>query len=514
MYLFAIIAAAVGIALGYFLPGRVKTSTADYQDQVKKAHEEAEKIKTSAAEQFEHIKKNLDREESDLEETSAKSEEVIKNKEEIAEKRENRNRGLEGNLKGLKNEIQNIEKEYGEFSAKIIEKLSHVSGIDPAKALEQSRKELEKLITENKNGRLAAQVEEIKEDAPRHAKAIIQIVAQRLSTPSSVDKNSTMVTLKEDKFKGLFVGKGGTNILYFETLLPVAIIFNLDPQTIHVGGVNLLRRNIAKKAIDKMQILSKKTGKIDHEMIKKTIEEAEKEVMDICDKKGAEHLRMLEIDPKKVDPQLVNYFGRMYFRTSFGQNVIWHSTEMGYLARMISEQIGAEVTVATEGAFYHDIGKAIDHDVGGAHDDLSKEILEKYGYDPRIVHAAFAHHDKVPCIAPEDFIVKAVDAISAVRPGARQESVTNYFERIKQLEDTVASFAGVKKTYAISAGREVRVYVDTDKIGDDKMEGLAEGIAGKISEELSFPGIIKVNLIRYTKSTDYARESNKKPTRQ
>ena len=204
----------------------------------------------------------------------------------------------------------------------------------------------------------------------------------------------------------------------------------------------------------------------------------------------------------------------MYFRTSFGQNVIWHSTEMGYLARMISEQIGAEVTVATEGAFYHDIGKAIDHDVGGAHDDLSKEILEKYGYDPRIVHAAFAHHDKVPCIAPEDFIVKAVDAISAVRPGARQESVTNYFERIKQLEDTVASFAGVKKTYAISAGREVRVYVDNDKIGDDKMEGLAEGIAGKISEELSFPGIIKVNLIRYTKSTDYARESNKKPTRQ
>ncbi|MEK9166930.1 MAG: HDIG domain-containing metalloprotein [Patescibacteria group bacterium] len=514
MYILAIIAAAAGLGLGYFLPGRVKTSTADYQDQVKKAHEEAEKIKTSAAEQFEHIKKNLDREESDLEETSAKSEEVIKNKEEIAEKRENRNRGLEGNLKGLRVEIENIEKGYGEFSTKIIEKLSHVSGIDPKTALEQSRKELEKLITENKEGRLSAQAEEIKEDAPRHAKAIIQIVAQRLSTPSSVDKNSTMVTLKEDKFKGLFVGKGGTNILYFETLLPVAIIFNLDPQTIHVGGVNLLRRNIAKKAIDKMQILSKKTGKIDHEMIKKTIEEAEKEVMDICDRKGAEHLRLLEIDPKKVDPQLVNYFGRMYFRTSFGQNVIWHSTEMGYLARMISEQIGAEVTVATEGAFYHDIGKAIDHDVGGAHDDLSKEILEKYGYDPRIVHAAFAHHDKVPCIAPEDFIVKAVDAISAVRPGARQESVTNYFERIKQLEDTVASFAGVKKTYAISAGREVRVYVDNDKIGDDKMEGLAEGIAGKISEELSFPGIIKVNLIRYTKSTDYARESNKKPTRQ
>ena len=289
MYIFAIIAAAVGLALGYFLPGRGQTSTSDHQDLLKKAHEDAEKMKTSAVEQFEHVKKNLDREESDLEETSAKSEEVIKNKEEIAEKRENRNRGLEGNLKGLKNEIENIEKEYVEFSTKIIEKLSHVSGIDPAKALEQSRKELEKLITENKEGRLSAQAEEIKEDAPRHAKAIIQIVAQRLSTPSSVDKNSTMVTLKEDKFKGLFVGKGGTNILYFETLLPVAIIFNLDPQTIHVGGVNLLRRNIAKKAIDKMQILSKKTGKIDHEMIKKTTEKCLKgaeEILGVEKKSG------------------------------------------------------------------------------------------------------------------------------------------------------------------------------------------------------------------------------------
>lgn len=514
MYILAPILAVAGFALSYFLQGRGQLNVSDHQELIKKAHEDAEKMKETAREQFERIKKNLEREESDLEEISKKSEEVIKNKEEIAEKRENRNRGLEGNLKGIHNETEKIHAQYSEFGAKILEKLSQVSGIDTKTALEQSRKELEKLITENKEGRLAAQAEEVKEDAPRHAKAIIQIVAQRMSTPSSVDKNSTMVTIKEDKFKGLLVGKGGSNIMYFETLLPVAIIFNLDPKTIHVGGVNLLRRNIAKKAIDKMQILSKKTGKIDHEMIKKTIEEAEKEVMDICDRKGAEHLRLMEIDPKKVDPQLVNYFGRMYFRTSFGQNVIWHSTEMGFLARMIAEQIGAEVTVATEGAFYHDIGKAVDHDVGGAHDDLSKEILEKFNYDPRIVHAAFAHHDKVPCIAPEDFIVKAVDAISAVRPGARQESVTNYFERIKQLENTVASFAGVKKTYAISAGREVRVYVDNDKISDDKMEGLAENIAGKISEELSFPGIIKVNLIRYTKSTDYARENNKKPSRQ
>ncbi|MEK7146501.1 MAG: HDIG domain-containing metalloprotein, partial [Patescibacteria group bacterium] len=222
--------------------------------------------------------------------------------------------------------------------------------------------------------------------------------------------------------------------------------------------------------------------------------------------KGKAALKQLDLNSDELDPEMVNYVGRMYFRTSFGQNILGHSMEMAYLARLIAEQIGADVNVAMQAAFFHDIGKAIDHDIGGAHDDISKDILEKHNYDPRIVHAAYAHHDKVPCEAPEDFIVKAVDAISAVRPGARQESVTNYFERIKQLEDTVKGFEGIRKVFAMSAGREVRGMVDERQVKDDTMEDLAESIATRISEDLSFPGIIKVNLIRRTIATDHARE--------
>ena len=212
------------------------------------------------------------------------------------------------------------------------------------------------------------------------------------------------------------------------------------------------------------------------------------------------------IDHKTVDPEVVNFVGRLYYRTSYGQNIIHHSLEMAYAARIIAELIGADVETCMLAAFYHDLGKAIDHDIGGAHDDISKELLEKHGFNEKIVHAAYAHHDKVPCLSPPDFIVKAVDAISGARPGARMEAVTNYFERMKELTNLASSFNGVKKVLTMSAGREVRVMVNKDQIKDDGTQPLAEEIAKKISEELAFPGIIKVNLIRQTKSVDYAKE--------
>jgi ribonuclease Y len=504
--IFLIVAALAGVGLGFYLPGKSDIRPGEDKETLKKAREDADRIYNESKEQFEKSKKLLEQEEKDAMETLKKMEESLKQKEEIATRREQRNNSFKQNKDNLQNDISAAARATEDFTKKSIDILSKTSGINREEALEKTRENLEKLILEGKESTIKRYVEEVEEDSIKKAKAIIQCLIQRMGTPSSVDKNSTYVPVKDDKFKGLLIGKNGANIIYLESLLPVAVIFNIDPENILVGGINLLRRNIAKRAIEKMQLLVKKTGAITHEMIKKAVDESEKEIMAICDKKGLEALKIIGIDAKTVNPEMINYIGRMYFRTSFGQNIIWHSLEMGILARMIAEQIGANVQVAMEAAFYHDIGKAIDHDVGGAHDDLSKEILEKFGYDPRIVYAAFAHHDKVPCEAPEDFIVKAVDAISAVRPGARQESVSNYFERIKQLEDTAASFEGVRKTYAISAGREVRVIVDNDRIKDGDMEGLANNVAGKISEELSFPGIIKVNLIRMTRSSDYARE--------
>ena len=478
------------------------------RELLKNAEKEAQHVREDNREKIKAMQRALEAEEKSMEESFEKMESVIGQKEEILNRKEERNKAAQTSKETLDGELKRLAEEEKKLTENTVGELSKRSGLTREKALEEARRELEALVTTNAEWRKKSALEELEEDAPRHAKAILQVVIQRLGVESSVDKNHTGVIVKDDKFKGLLVGKGGVNIEYLESLLPVSIIFNLgDPMTIHVGGVNLLRRNIAKKAIEKMQTWVKKKGSLDHEMIKQAVDESEKEIMALCDKKGAESLKLMGLDPAKTPPELVNYVGRLYFRTSYGQNVTGHSNEMGFAARLIADFIGVDPQIAMQAAFYHDIGKAIDHDVGGAHDDLSKEILEKFNYDPRIVHAAWVHHDKGPCENPEDFIVKAVDAISGGRPGARQESVTNYFERIQKLEEAVLSFAGVNKVFAMSAGRELRVILDKDRVQDESMQGLAEQMAGKISEEIAFPGVIKVNLIRLTKAVDYAQES-------
>lgn len=506
---FLLIGLVAGGAGAFFLLKPGDTIDPEKAGQLlKQAETEAIRIREDNEGKIETIQRALEAEEKSMEESFEKIETVIKQKEEILNRKEERNKGTETGKQALEAELKNLKELEEKLSENTVNELSKRSGLTEEKALEEARRSLETLIRTNEDKRKSAALEELEEEAPRHAKAILQIVIQRLGVESSVDKNNTSVTVKDDKFKGLLVGKNGVNIEYFESLLPVSIIFNLGvPENIHVGGVNLLRRNIAKKAIEKMQTWVKKKGSLDHEMIKKAVDESEAEIMALCDKKGAESLKLMGLDPDKTPAELVNYVGRLYFRTSYGQNVTGHSNEMGFAARLIADFIGTDPEIAMQAAFYHDIGKAIDHDVGGAHDDLSKEILEKFNYDPRIVHAAYAHHDKVPCVSPEDFIVKAVDAISGGRPGARQESVTNYFERIQKLEEAVLSFEGVNKVFAMSAGRELRVILDKDRVQDESMESLAEQMAGKISEEVAFPGVIKVNLIRLTKSVDYALES-------
>ncbi len=507
-------AALVGVAAGYFLP----SSGANFhlgggQKRLEEARSEAERIKAEAKERVAVLEKAIKEEEASVQEDLERMEKLISQKEDIFKRRQDRNNSHEKNLNTLDSEVKTLHSKREELLKSSIDQLAASSGINKEKALEQARQELEAVITEGQEKRQKAELEEFEDDLMRHARAVLQVVIQRLGVQSSVDRNTTSIELRDDSFKGVLIGKDGSNITYLESLLPVSVIFNLgNSDTIHIGGLNLLRRNIAKRAIRKLEKhvkKSKRGKKITHEMIKKAVDISEKEVMDDCDSKGRWAYKQMGMNYKEVDPELVNYTGRLYFRTSYGQNIIHHSLEMAYAARLIAELIGIDENTAMQAAFYHDLGKAIDHDVGGSHDDLSKEILEKHNFDPVIVHAAYAHHDKAPCENPIDFIVKAVDAISGGRPGARQESVTNYFERIKQLEDAAKSFSGVNKVHAMSAGRELRVLVNKDQIKDTDMDGLAGNIAGKISDEIGFPGIIKVNLIRQTKSVDYARDKTR-----
>lgn len=506
-----LLAAGAGAAAGFYLPSASRSANIFSDDKkLDEAKEEANQIHAESKEKIEHMKKVFADEERSMQESFERMEEALKQKEDILKRQEDRTRSYENNVKILKEEVEKLDEKRKKTIENIISQLAKNSGMTNDKALTQSRENLKKLITENKEKRQNAELEEFQEDIMRHATAILQLVIQRLGVQSSVDKNSTSVVVQNDKFKGMLIGKNGKNIAYLEELLPISVIFNLgDTKTIHVGGVNLLRRNIGKRAIEKLQKLTRKSDKLDHAMIKQAVEESEKEIMEECDRKGEWGLKQLEIDPKKVNPEVVNYIGRLYFRTSYGQNILYHSLEMAQAARLIAELIGADVHIATEATFFHDLGKAIDHDIGGSHDDISKELLEKYGYDEKIVHAAYAHHDKVSCESPEDFIVKAADAISGGRPGSRQESVVNYFERIKQLEEIARSFDGINKVLTMSAGREMRLIVNKDQIKDEQMSGIADSVAEKISEEVSFPGMIKVNLIRTTKAVDYARDKTK-----
>lgn len=506
--LISIGALVVGAALGHYLPSAKLEGTFKGTQELEKAREEAkailEKVKSSI-----HYRKELSKkEEQALEESWEKIEETLSEKESLLKRREDRNRGISSHAEELKKEINLRTAQLTELATSLLTVLEQAGGQKKEQVVEFCKDELEKLITEGKEKRHQAFLEDYAEDSVRHAKAVLQVVIQRLGVGTSVDKNSTALPVKDERFKGMLIGKEAKNILYLEELLPVHVIFNHggDPKLIYVTGVNLIRRNIAKEAILKLQHWVKKTGGIDQELIKKAVDEAERDIMTICNKKGAEAIARVGLDPKETPEEILNLMGRLYFRTSYGQNQMLHSIEAGYAARIIAEIIGVDVQKAQTAAFYHDLGKSIDHDTGGSHDEISAEILGRYNYDEEIVYATYCHHGKGPDKTPTDYIVKAADAISGARPGARMESVTNYFERMKELEDLAGGFKGVKKVFTMAAGREVRILVDKEAIKDNDMGGLAGGIAQKISDEVAFPGIIKVNVIRQTKSTDYARE--------
>lgn len=476
------------------------------QEILEKGKKEAEELLEKARSQTKEIKKNAQEENKRLEEQLESLKRTLSFKGNLLSKRETRNENITATINRLKTEIRKEKTATDEAKEEIMTKLKNKTKLtsETAKStiLDSFGKKAE--LTRAKYAQMIE--EEIGEDAPVIAKNLLKGVIQRITSPSSVDKNSTAITIKQDRFKGLLIGKQGKNIEYLESLLPdVDIIFNLEPKVIYAGGLNLVNRNIAKKAIEKLQNSTRKPRiQIDHKKIKQAVEAARKEIDKAIIKAGKEAIKEANIKDK-IPEELLKLVGRLKFRTSFGQNVLRHSIEMAAAGAILAAEIGADIEKAKTAAFFHDIGKAIDHEVGGSHDQLSKEILEEHNFDPDIVHAAYAHHDAEPQKTPEAMIVKAADAISAGRPGARQESLTSYLERIQKLEEVVQDFEGVKKAYAISAGREVRIIINEEELKDGDMQKVAEGAANKIEEELTYPGKIKVNVIRTIKAVDYAK---------
>lgn len=360
------------------------------------------------------------------------------------------------------------------------------------------QKEL-KLVEENKQNMITKSEEAIKEEAVREAKNILVSAINRCNTITSVERKSNTIKIPKESVKKELFCHNGENIKLIEELLDVDIIFNDIPDMIIISAFDLVKRNIATFAMDKL--LKEKI--INTEKVKEKIAQAEKETYKIIEESGKRACQIMKM--KNVHPDLIKIIGRLKFRTSYGQNILLHSLEVAFMSAILASEVGADIEVAKIAGFLHDVGKAIDHEVNEPHDKLTKDIMTKFGFSPEMIHAAWSHHEAEPLRTPEAHIVKAADALSAGRPGARQESFDKYLERILKLEAVSSSFEGVKKSFAISAGREVRVIVDPETVVDEKLPELAEKIASKIQNEMTYPGKIKVNVIRTTRVIEYAK---------
>jgi len=492
-------AAILFLGKGLFDPAeRIRNA----EEMLVKTEKEKEEIVKMAKERAHKTKERLQHEIKDTEERVKKLEEALKYKEETVGKKQKRNEELRLKMVSQKEESSGLQEGIKKLERKFTERLCEKTGMNLMETKEQI---IEKYITETEEEakeRFANQEEHIKENAVRMAKKVLVNAIQRMCSPTSVETKVILIKVPRDEIKGKIVGKEGGNILEFEKLLEVDIIFNDMPSTISISGYNLVNRRIAQKAIES---LIRERRNITPELLKETIKKAGLEIDKELYEIGEKALKMLDI--KSVDKELVKTIGRLQYRTSYGQNIMKHSLEVSWIATMLGSEVGINVNICKIAGFLHDLGKAIDQDpnVQGTHDFLTKELMTKYNFSPEEIHAAWTHHDSEPPRTAEALMVKAADAVSAGRPGARQESMEKYTERIMALEDAGRSFGGVKKAYAISAGRELRVFVDSEQISDDKMKGLAEQIAGKIQKEISYPGKIKVNTIRRTGFTETAK---------
>lgn len=402
-------------------------------------------------------------------------------------------------LQSKEQEMRRLHTELSEAAEKHRRALESVAKLTQEQAREQLREELEREFAEFFSAQIKRKKEQIEEEAEEKAKDLLAQAMQRYASEVATESTATIVQLPSDDVKGKIIGKEGRNIIAFEQATGVDIIIDDTPGAIVISGYDLARRYVAKLAMEKLI----KDGRIQPARIEEVVAKMKEEVGKMMLEFGRRACEELGITGFPQD--LLKIIGRLRFRTSYGQNILKHSVEMAHIGRMLAEEIGADPQIVVEGCLLHDIGKALDHEVAGTHVEIGVEICKRFKIRPEVIHCVAAHHEDIPMESPEAFVVAAADAISGARPGARRESVEAYFRRLKELEELAKSFAGVQRAFAVSAGREIRVYVDTEKIDDLQQEKLAKDLTQKIEKELTYPGVIKVNVIRERRIEQQAR---------
>lgn len=379
-----------------------------------------------------------------------------------------------------------------------IEKLQAIAGLTREQAAERLMALVEEAQKEEIVSRIRKMEQVTAEDLEVKAKNVLATTIQRLASSHAVDTTTTAVQLPSDDMKGRVIGKEGRNIKAIENLTGCELIVDDTPGIITISGFSPVRRQIAKRALDKLLA----DGRIHPGRIEEAVEEAKKELNQDMKKAGEDALYELGITG--VDPKLIQILGRLKFRTSYGQNALQHSMEVAQLATLMAEELGADITVCKKGGLFHDIGKAVDHDIQGSHPEIGYNIMKKFGFPEELCYQSIGHHEDKPRTL-EAIIVKAADAISGARPGARKDTLAEYVRRLEELENVATSFPGVEKAYAIQAGRDLRVFVSPKAVDDFAAYRLAKDIASRIESELKYPGEIRVTVIRETRVMEVAR---------
>ncbi len=493
-----------GIAIGYYLRliislGKrgsmeleIRKMMLDAEERAKKITEESE---TRARSKEEHATDGLKERERELKVV----EERLIRKEELLDKRQGNLDSEQESLAKKNEELLTTKAKAEEIVRAQQEKLEAIAGLSASEAKDDLIKSIEKQYETDIESRMRKLEISGNEQLESRAKEILTTAIHRLGNSVVSDVLATTISLPSDEIKGKIIGKEGRNIRAFERATGVDVIVDDTPGTITLSSYDPIRRQIARIALENLIL----DGRIQPAKIEEAVQKAEQEINTIIKKKGTE--AAFEARVTNLDPKLLMILGRLYFRSSYGQNVLDHSVEVAHLAGMLAAELGANEATARAGALLHDIGKAVDHEVPGTHVEIGRRILQKFGVSEDVVKAMQAHHEEYPYETPESMIVQVADAISGARPGARRDSVENYIKRLKELEAIANGHPGVEKSFAIAAGREVRVIVRPEAITDLEARKLARDIADKIEKDMQYPGEIKISVIRETRVIEYAR---------
>ena len=503
-FLLVALAGVTGIAFGYFLRwiislGKRGSMELEIKQMMLDAEVKAKKVVEESAESIKAKEEEFLNERREREKDLKAMEDRLIRKEETLDKRQLNIDADEVAVNKRSDELQKSKQEVESALQLQQEKLQKIAGLSAEQAKEELFTAIEKRYETDLEGRMRKLENNANERLDQRAKEILTTAVHRLGNSVVSDVLATTISLPNDEIKGKIIGKEGRNIRTFEKTTGVDVIIDDTPGTITLSCYDPVRRQIARIALENLIL----DGRIQPAKIEEAVQKAESEINNIIKKKGTE--AAYEARVPNIDPKLAMILGKLYFRTSYGQNVLDHSVEMAHLAGMLAEELGADPAIARAGALFHDIGKAVDHEVPGTHVEIGRRILQKFNVDERVIKAMQAHHEEYPYETPESMIVQVADAISGGRPGARRDNVENYIKRLEDLEAIANQQQGVEKSFAISAGREVRVIVKPDVVSDLDARKLARDIADQIEREMQYPGEIKVSVMREMRVIEYAR---------